>query len=219
MPLAIFRLKTLAGANAVGLLLGGSFFGFIFVGTLYMQQVLGYSALQTGLAWLAASLTSVAFAGLAQALVTRGSAKAVMAVGMALIGAGVLWATQVPVNGHFWTSLLGPFFVTGAGTAFAFIPVSIAALAGVREHQAGLASGLLNTSQQLGGAIGVAIASTVAATHFKTLLHAGGAQPAALTGGFQWALWVCGAIGLSAVPVTFLLIRRGELGHAAAEPA
>jgi MFS family permease len=216
MPLRIFGLKTLAGANAVGFLLGGSFFAFIFIGTLYMQQVLGYSALQAGLAWLAASLTSVAFAGLAQALVTRGSPKLVMAAGMALIGGGILWATGVPVHGHFWTSLAGPFIITGIGTAFAFIPVSIAALAGVAEHQAGLASGLINTSQQLGGAIGVAVASTIAATRFTTLLHQGAAPAAALTGGFQWAFWACGAIGLAAVPVTFLLIRRGELAKAVA---
>jgi EmrB/QacA subfamily drug resistance transporter len=216
MPLRIFQLKTLAGANAVGLLLGGSFFAFIFTGTLYMQQVLGYSALKAGLAWLAASLTSVAFAGLAQALVTRGSAKLVMAAGMALIGGGVLWATQVPVHGPFWTSLAGPFIITGIGTAFAFIPVSIAALAGVAEHEAGLASGLINTSQQLGGAIGVAVASTIAATRVTTLLHHGAAPATALTGGFQWAFWACGLIGLSAVPITFLLIRRNELAQAVA---
>jgi EmrB/QacA subfamily drug resistance transporter len=215
LPLRLFRLKTLAGANVVGLLLGGSFFAFIFIGTLYMQQVLGYSAIKTGLAWLAASITSVALAGLSQALVTRISAKLVMAVGMALIGGGILWATAVPVNGHFWSDLAGPFFVAGAGTAFAFIPVSIAGLAGIAEHEAGLASGFLNTSQQVGGAIGVAIASTVAATHFKTLAHTGTSAPAALTGGFQWALWVCGAIGLAAIPITFLLIRRDELTRAA----
>ena len=219
LPLRIFRLKTLAGANAVGLLLGGSFFAFIFVGTLYMQQVLGYSAIKTGLAWLAASITSVALAGLSQALVTRVSAKLVMALGMGLIGGGILWATAVPVDGHFWANLAGPFFVTGAGTAFAFIPVSIAGLAGVAEREAGLASGLLNTSQQVGGAIGVAIASTVMATHFKTLTHAGATTPAALTGGFQWALWVCGAIGLAAIPITFLLVRRDELAPGPARPA
>jgi MFS family permease len=216
MPLRIFKLKTLAGANAVGFLLGGSFFAFIFIGTLYMQQVLGYSALKAGLAWLAASLTSVAFAGLAQALVTRGSAKLVMAAGMAMIGGGVLWATQVTVHGNFWSSLAGPFIITGVGTAFAFIPVSIAALAGIAKHEAGLASGLLNTSQQLGGAIGVAIASTIAATHASTLLHQGAIPAAALTGGFQWAFWACGLIGLAAVPVTFLLVRRDELATAVA---
>jgi EmrB/QacA subfamily drug resistance transporter len=216
MPLRIFRLKTLAGANAVGMLLGGSFFAFIFIGTLYMQQVLGYSALRAGFAWLAATLTSVAFAGLAQALVTRGSAKLVMAAGMAMIGGGALWATQVPVHGHFWAHLAGPFLITGVGTAFAFIPVSIAALAGVAEHEAGLASGLINTCQQLGGAIGVAVASTIAASRVTTLLHHGAGPAAALTGGFDWAFWACGVIGLAAVPVTFLLVRRNELAQAIA---
>ena len=214
--LRIFQTKTLAGANAVGALLGGSFFAFIFIGTLYMQQVLGYSALKAGLAWLAASLTSVAFAGLSQALVTRGLARLVMAAGMAMIGGGILWATQVTVHGQFWSSLAGPFIITGIGTAFAFIPVSIAALAGVAEHEAGLASGLLNTSQQLGGAIGVAVASTIAATHASTLLHQGTGPAAALTSGFQWAFWACGTIGLAAIPVTFLLVRRGELAEAVA---
>ena len=214
LPLPIFRLRTLAGANAAGLLLGGSFFAFIFIGTLYMQQVLHYSALQTGVAWLATSITSVALAGLSQWLVTRGGAKIVMAIGMSLIGAGVIWATQVPVHGHFVGNLLGPFVVAGAGTAFAFIPISIAALAGVREHQAGLASGLLNTSQQLGGAIGIAIASSVAATHTQALLHSGHAVAAAFTGGFQDAFWVLGAIALLAIPAIFALVRRNELSHA-----
>jgi EmrB/QacA subfamily drug resistance transporter len=217
LPLQIFRLRTLAGANTAGLLLGGSFYAFIFVGTLYMQQVLHYSALQSGLAWLAASLTSIALAGLSQALVTRGGAKLVMAAGMTMIGAGAIWATQVPVHGHFLANLAGPMVVAGAGTAFAFIPISIAALAGVKEQQAGLASGLLNTSQQLGGAIGIAIASSVAASHTHALLHAGQAAPAALTGGFQQALWVLGAIGLLAIPAIFALIRRDEVSDATAK--
>ncbi len=217
LPLSIFRLRTLAGANVAGLLLGGSFFAFIFVGTLYMQDVMRFSALQTGMAWLAASLTSVALAGVSQALVTRGGAKLVMVLGMTLIGAGVLWATQVPVHGRFVGNLLGPFAVAGAGTAFAFIPISIAALAGVDEERAGLASGLLNTSQQLGGAIGIAIASSVAASRTQALLHAGHSAPASLTGGFQDAFWVLGAIGLLAVPAIFVLVRRNELSDAVAK--
>ena len=123
MPLPIFRLRTVAVSNTVGLLIGGSFFAFIFIGTLYMQQVLGYSALQAGLAWLAAPVTSVALAGLAPMLVTRFPAGPVMAAGMALIGGGVLWATQAPVHGHCWSALAGPFFVAGAGTAFGFVPI------------------------------------------------------------------------------------------------
>jgi hypothetical protein len=214
LPLRIFRLRTLAGANAAGLLLGGSFFAFIFVGTLYMQQVLHYSALKTGIVWLATSLSSIALAGLSQLLVTRGGAKVVMAVGMTLIGGGVIWATQMPVHGHFLANLAGPLVIVGAGTAFAFIPISIAALAGVAEHQAGLASGLLNTSQQIGGAIGIAIASSVAASHTTALLHNGNPAPAALTGGFQHALWVLGAIALLALPAIYALIRRDELSDA-----
>jgi EmrB/QacA subfamily drug resistance transporter len=219
VPLRIFRRKTLAGANAVSFLLGASFFAYIFVGTLYMQQVLGYSALRTGLTWLTASITSMAFAGLSQALVTRGAAKLVMAVGMTLIGGGVLWSMQVPVHGSYWTDLAGPFLITGIGTAFAFIPVSIAALAGVGEHEAGLASGLLNTTQQLGGAIGVAIASTVAAARTSTLLHHGHTAPAAMTGGFHWAFVVLGLIGLTAVPISAVLVRQRELDEAVAATA
>ena len=214
LPLEIFRRRTLTGANTAGLLLGASFYAFFFVGTLYMQEVLHYSPLQAGVAWLAASITSVGLAGLSQYLVTRIGPKIVMAIGMTLIGTGVLWATQVPVHGHYIGNLLGPFAVAGAGTAFAFIPISIAGLAGVEEHRAGLASGLLNTSQQLGGAIGIAIASSVAASHTKVLLHAGHAVPAALTGGFQHALWALGAIALIAVPAIFALVRRNELSDA-----
>jgi Major Facilitator Superfamily len=210
LPLSIFRLRTLAGSNVGGLLLGGSFYAFIFIGTLYMQQVLGYSPLKGGLTWLVASLASIAFAGVSQVLVTRGSIRVVMALGMTLIGAGILWATQTPVHGHFWANMFGPLLVVGTGTAFAFIPVSIGALAGVAEHQAGLASGLIYTSQELGGAIGIAIASSVAAGHYKTLLHAGNTVPAALTGGFQQAFWVLGAIALITVPAIYSLIRGGE---------
>ncbi|MGN6871838.1 MAG: MFS transporter [Solirubrobacteraceae bacterium] len=219
VPLSIFRLRTLTGANTAGLLLGASFYAFIFVGTLYMQEVLHYSALQTGLAWLVTSITSVALAGLSQYLVTRGGAKVVMAIGMALIAAGVLWATQIPVHGHFVGDLLGPFIVAGAGTAFAFIPISVAALAGVDADRAGLASGLLNTSQQIGGALGIAIASSIAASHTQALLHARAQGPAALTGGFQHALWVLGAIALLAIPAIFALVRRDDVAETnAVEP-
>jgi EmrB/QacA subfamily drug resistance transporter len=218
LPLRLFRLRTLAGSNAVGFLLGASFYSFIFVGTLYMQQVLGFSAMETGLAWLATSVTGIALAGPAQMLVTRASAKVVMAVGMTLVGAGILWATQAPSDGHFWVNLAGPFFVTGAVT-WAFIPVSIGALAGVKERDAGVASGLIDTSQQLGGALGIAVTSTVAAAHSRVLLGSGHAAAVALTGGFHWALWVSGLAALAAVPVALLLVRRTEIAQATVAPA
>jgi MFS family permease len=211
LPPSVFRLRTLAGANIAGLLSGASFFAFVFVGTLYMQQVLRYSALEAGIAWLAASLSSMALSGLSQTLVTRRGAQLVMATGMIMIAAGVIWASQVPVHGHFLANLAVPMVIAGAGTAFAFVSISIAALTGVPEHQAGLASGLLNTSRQFGGALGIAIASSVTTGHTSALLHAGDSVPTALTGGFQRALWVLGAIALLALPAIFALV-RGDRG-------
>ena len=210
VPLSIFRLRTLAAANLAALLLGGSFFAFVFAGTLYMQQVLHYSALQTGAAWLAASVTSMSLAAVSQMLVTRVGAKVVMSIGMTLIGAGIAWATQVPVHGHFLADLAGPFVVAGAGTAFSFIPISVAALEGVTERQSGLASGLLNTSTQFGAAIGTAIASSVLASGTNALLRAGDAAPTALTGGFHRTFWVLAAIALIAPPATFAVSRAGR---------
>jgi Major Facilitator Superfamily len=212
LPLPLFRLRSVAGSNAVGFLLGTSFLTFVFVGTLYMQQVLGFSALATGAAWMTASVTSLACAGLSQKLVTKTSPKAVMTVGMALIGTGMLWAAQAPPNGSFWADLAGPFFIAGIGTSFSFIPISIGALTGVTERDAGVASGLLNTSQNLGGSIGVAVASSIAASHFRTLVHHGYGTAAALTGGFHLALLVCAATGLAAIPVAHVLIRRTRTG-------
>jgi EmrB/QacA subfamily drug resistance transporter len=208
LPLSIFRNRELAGANVGGLLLGASFYAFIFICTLYMQQVLGYSPLKGGFTWLTATLASMAFAGLSQMLVTRTSVKVVLALGMTLIGIGIFWATEMPVHGHYWANMFGPMIVVGIGTAFAFIPVSIGALTGVVEHEAGLASGLVFTSQELGGAIGIAIGSTVAATHYQALMAAGSTTPAALTSSFQQAYWVLGAIALLAVPAVFALMGR-----------
>ena len=210
LPLRLFRLSAVAASNAVTFLLGASFFTFVFLGTLYMQQVLGYSPLAAGAAWLTASVTSLACAGLSQRLVTKTSATTVMAIGMTLIGAGILWSTRIAPAGSFWHDLCAPMFIAGVGTSFAFIPTSIGALTGVVERDGGVASGLLNTSLQLGGAIGVAIASSVAASRALTLVHQGEGTAAALTGGFQWALWVCALIALGAVPVSLVLARHRQ---------
>jgi len=208
LPLRIFRLRPVAAANAVGLLVGGSFYAFVFIGTLYMQQVLGYSALETGIAWLFGSMASAVLAGVSQTLVTRLGPGPVMALGMTLVGGGIIWAGQSPVNGNYWTDLLGPVLVVGAGTAFTFIPISIAGLTGITEREAGLASGLLNTSQQIGGAIGVAIASTVAVTHLRALVGHGKATNIALTGSFHWGFWTAGAIALLAPAAVAIVLRR-----------
>jgi EmrB/QacA subfamily drug resistance transporter len=213
MPLSIFRQPTLTGAITAGLLIAGSFFAFLFVGTLYMQQVLHYSSLQTGLAWMSGSVPSILLAGVAQRLVTRRGPRFALGIGVSLIAAGVIWGTQIPVHGHFLTNLAGPFALAGAGTAFSFIPISIAVLSGVHQHQAGLASGLMNTSIQLGAALGIAIASSVAASHTQALLRTGTAASTALAAGYHQAMWLLGAIALLALPAIFALLRRDHLGE------
>jgi EmrB/QacA subfamily drug resistance transporter len=211
VPFRIFRLRTLTAANIVALMLGAVIFSNFFLLTLYVQQVLGYSALKTGLTFVATAGTAVLAAGLAQALVTRFGARYPMAFGLALMTGGMLWYTQIPVDGNFASDLLPGYLMVGIGLPFSFIPVSIAALAGVESHEAGLASGLLNTSQQIGGAVGVAVASTIFASHFRTELKSGTSQLAALTSGFQWAFWVLAAIGLAGVIAALTLVRESEI--------
>jgi MFS family permease len=167
---------------------------------------------------MVASMFSMLMSAPVQKLVTRFSAGPVLMVGMAMVGGGILWSTAQPVHAHFWVNLAAPWILVGAGTAFAFIPISIAALQGISEHEAGLASGLMNTSNQMGGAIGVAIASTVSATQIKALTAQGKATDVALTGGFHAAFWMCGLIALAAVATTALLVRRPGATKAAPQP-
>ena len=188
VPLGLFRVRHVFVANTVGFCIGGTIFGGFFLLTLYMQGVLGYSALEAGIAFLATAGTTIPAAGIAQALVTRVGVKPVMVAGLAFTAFAYLWYTQLPPDGEFWPNLFVPYVVSGFGLAFVFIPVSLAALANLEERIAGVASGLLNTSQQIGGALGVAIASTVATQHTETLLAEGENQAAALTGGYNLGL-------------------------------
>jgi EmrB/QacA subfamily drug resistance transporter len=212
MPLRIFRIRTVAGANAVGFLLGAVIFADFFVLTLYVQQVLGWSALKTGVTFLATAGTTVLFAGLAQALVTRLGARAVMTTGLLLLAGALAFYTRISVHGSYAADLLPGYLVFAGGLAFSFIPVSIAALAGVEAHDAGLASGLINTNQQVGGAVGVAVASTIVSSRFASLVHSGHSQAAALTDGFQAAFWLLTAIALvaAAVALAFVRVRRSQ---------
>ena len=164
MPLGIFRNRSLSGANAVALMLGASIFSMFFLLTLYMQQILGYSPLKTGVGYLLVSSVIIVSAGASQALVTRIGVRTVLATGMALTGLGLLYFSQISVGGSYLVDLTPGFILTGVGLGFSFVPVSIAALVGVKENEAGIASGILNTSQQIGGALGTAILSTVAFT-------------------------------------------------------
>jgi EmrB/QacA subfamily drug resistance transporter len=214
MPFQIFRVRTVAGANSVGALLGAVIFANFFVLTLYVQNVLHYSALKTGFTFVATAGTAVVSAGVAQALTTKVGPKPVMAAGLALLTGAMIWYAQIPVDGKYASDLLPGYVMVGVGIAFAFVPVSIAALAGVAEHEAGLASGLINTSQQIGGAIGVAVASTVFTSHFDKLVREGRSVPVALTSGYGWAFWALAAISVAAFVAALTLIRREELAEA-----
>jgi sugar phosphate permease len=136
----------------------------------------------------------------------------VTAIGFAAMIASLVLYTQIPVNASYWSDLLPGYLLMGFGLPFAFVPVSIAALAGVKSEEAGLASGLINTAQQVGGAIGVAVASSVAISHFNHLLSTGHSAPAALTGGYQWAFWVMVGVGVVGLIASLVLIRSDELG-------
>ena len=217
MPFRIFRVRTVTGANIAGFLLGAIVFSNFFLLTLYVQQVLHYSALKAGLTFLATAGTVIPVAGVSQALVTRVGVRPVLVVGLALITGGLVWYTQIPVHGRFVTNLLPGYLMVGVGMAFAFIPMSIAALAGVEHHEAGLASGLINTTQQIGGALGVAIAATVAFTHTKTLITSGHDPLSAQTSGFALGFWVIAAIGAVSVLAALLLVRGRELAAVDAE--
>jgi EmrB/QacA subfamily drug resistance transporter len=211
MPFHIFRVRTVAGANAVGFLLGGVLFANFFVLTLYVQDVLGYSAIKTGVTFVATAGTAVLAAGAAQALTTKFGPKPIICIGLTLLVAGMIFYAQIPVHGSFASNLLPGYVLVGVGIAFAYVPVSIASLAGVAEHEAGLASGLINTSQQIGGAIGTAIASTIFISHFKSLRIEGKPPLEALTGGYSWAFWGLAVIGVLALIAALTLIRREEL--------
>ncbi len=211
VPFSIFRVRTVTGANVCGFFLGAVVFANFFLLTLYVQQVLGYTALRTGLTFLATAGTVIPVAGLSQALVTKVGVRPVMTIGLALITGGMLWYTQIPTHGSFGTHLLPGYLMVGVGMAFAFIPMSIAALAGVEPHEAGLASGLINTSQQIGGALGVAIAASVAFTHAGTLLASGHSQAQAQTSGFALGFWVLAGISAASVLSCLALVRGSEL--------
>ena len=216
LPFSIFRVRTLAGANVVGLLLGAVIFANFFLLTLYVQNVLGYSALKAGVTFVATAGTAVLAAGAAQALTTKFGPKPIIVIGLLLLTGAMIWYAQIPVDGKYASDLLPGYLMVGVGIAFAYVPVSIAALAGVVEREAGLASGLINTSQQIGGAIGVAVASTVFTSRFNTLVHGGKALPNALTGGYGAAFWALAVFAVAAVIAALTLIRREELADSPA---
>jgi EmrB/QacA subfamily drug resistance transporter len=220
LPLRIFRLRTLSASNVSGLLMGGAIFAQFFLLTLYMQEVLHYSALKTGVAYIGLTLTIVAFSAVAQALVTRIGVRLVLPTGLALSTAALVLFARLPVDGRYFVDLFPAFILSGLGLALAFVPMSIGALTGIRQTDAGVASGLINTTQQIGGAIGVALATTVATTFTTHYVHTHAGTTAfggaALTHGFQIAFYVLAAVsGLGAVLSALMLESRAVEPEAA----
>ena len=205
VPFGIFRSRTITGANVVGLLIGASLFSMFFFISLYMQQVLGYSAIHAGLSYLPLALTIIVFAGIASQLTTRIGFKPVLATGMVFIGAGLIWFSQVSVGGSFLADILGPSLLAAAGLGLVFVSDTIAAVSGVPDREAGLASGLINTSQQVGGALGLAVLSTVANS-----VTGSAHTPAALTDGFQSAFLGGAGIAILGLAATLILIRNRD---------
>ena len=220
MPLSIFRLRTLTAANVSGFILGTALFAMFLMLTLYMQQVLGYSPLKTGVAYLAVAGTSILWANVAAQAVNRVGVKPALVFGMAMMTVGLIYFTQVSVGGSYWADLFPGFLIIGVGIPFSFIPITIAAVAGTKPEEAGLASGLINTTQQIGGALGIAVLSTIANSTTRSDAKTGVAIANALTHGFQNAFWVGMGVAAVGVAVAVLFVRRSDLVPTAAlEPA
>jgi EmrB/QacA subfamily drug resistance transporter len=216
VPFSIFRLRTLRGANTVGLLIGMALFSMFFFISLYLQDVLAYSPIQTGFAYLPLAVGIILSAGGAAQLVTRFGFKPPLIAGLVLIAAGLVWFSRVPgTGGTFAGDILGPSLLAAVGLGFAFVPVTIAAVTATEPGEAGLASGLINTSQQVGGALGLAILATVANSDTKGLLS-GGVHPAvALTKGFDRAFLVGAGFAVAgAILAAVMISSRDSREHA-----
>jgi EmrB/QacA subfamily drug resistance transporter len=214
VPFRIFRLRTLTGANVTGLLVGASLFSMFFFISLYMQQVLGYDALKAGVSYLPLALAIIVSAGVASQLVTKLGFKPVLVTGLVLIALGLVWLAQVPVRGDYVFDLLGPMLLAATGLGFAFVPVTIAAVSGVSSDDSGLASGLINTSQQVGGALGLAILAAIANSRTSDVMSSAqgdsAALPRALTEGFQAAFLTGTAFAVLGIVAALTLIRSAD---------
>ena len=214
-------MQTLTAANVAGFIMGTAMFSMFLMLTLYMQQVLGYSPIKTGVAYLAVAGTAIIWANVAAVAVNRVGVKPALILGMGLLTAGLVYFTQVSVDGSYWADLFPGFLILGVAIPFAFVPITIAALAGTKPQEAGLASGLINTSQQIGGAVGIAILSTIAVSTTDDAVADGTAVPVALTDGFVNAFWAGAGIALAGLLVSIFMVRGRDLRQEApvAEPA
>jgi hypothetical protein len=207
------RTFDVAGAISSTAGLGLLVYGLMFLlGTLYMQRVLGYSPVETGLSFLAVTLTILLLAAPVQSMVGRVGIRPLMVGGFLVVAAGLAWLTRMPVDGQYVTDLLPGFLALGIGSTLVFVPGQIGAQGGVAPEDSGVASGLINTSQQIGGAVGVAIATTIATTATGTYVEENPGtdtlSAAAITHGFEVAIWVFAGVAAVAAVLTALVIER-----------
>jgi EmrB/QacA subfamily drug resistance transporter len=217
MPLTIFRNRNVASADAVALLVGASLFSMFFFISLYLQQVLGDSALEAGLSYLPLAVAIIVSAGAASQFVTKVGPKPVLVTGLALTTIGLLWFTQISADGSYVGDVLVPSVIVAVGLGLSFVSLTITAVSGVTHHEAGLASGLLNTAQQVGGALGLAVLSSVATSKI-----AGAHDPASLTDGFRSAFAIgAGFAALGVVLALFAVphVRPQDIAEAQEVPA
>ena len=213
----IFRMRTITGINVSAVLIAAALFSMFFFVSLYMQDVLGFSALKAGLAYLPLAGGIVLTAGASAPLVTRFGFKPVLVTGLTITAGGLLWFSRVHAGGTYVGDVLFPSLLAAIGLGLAFVSMTVAAVSGVERHEAGLASGLFNTSQQIGGALGLAILATVANTRTDHAVAAGKAAAVALTDGFQSAFLVAAAIAMAgAILATVLVSSRASREHAQA---
>jgi EmrB/QacA subfamily drug resistance transporter len=199
LPFSIFRLRTLRGANLAGILTGMSLFSMFLFISYYLQFVLGYSAIRTGIAYLPLAVSIIITAGAASQLVTRIGFKPTLIGGLVLVAVGLFWFSRISPNGSYLSDVLGPSILAGCGLGFTFVPVTIAAVTGTSGPQAGVASGLINTSQQIGGALGVAILVSVSTSRIADFGRAAGTHQALVAGYSRAFLIGCGFAVLAAL--------------------
>ncbi|MGK2955469.1 MAG: MFS transporter [Solirubrobacterales bacterium] len=221
VPFSIFRNRTLRAANIVGVLTGVSLFSMFFLVTLYLQQVLGQDALEAGLSYLPLAISIVLAAGTAGHLVTKFGFKPVLVTGLLFVAVALAWFSQISPDGTYVVDVLGPSVLVGVGLGLAFVPVTIAAMTGTKREEAGLASGLINTAQQIGGALGLAILASIANTSTNDAFSSGVTNKAvALTQGFSDAFLVGALFALAgAIAAALLISTKDSREHAEAARA
>jgi hypothetical protein len=223
VPLGLFRLRNVATANVVSVLWAAAMFAWFFLAALYAQLVLGYSPLEVGLAFLPANIIMGAFSlGISAKLVLRFGIRIPLVSGMLLVGIGLALFARAPVDGVFLVDVLPSMIVLGIGVGMAMNPVLLAAMSDVEPQEAGLASGVVNTAFMMGGALGLAVLASLAASRTDSLLSSGDGELAALTGGYNLAVLVGAVFSVAAAALGALLLRPGAApaalhGEAAAE--